>query len=112
MTRLRWRHSYTPSITILAVRIRKVGRLNYNIKTKIFDFEARDLIGWLANTLASQPIRTYASKSNIFVFILSLRWRTFFTAIIYSRAHKLFGHPRVFILTIMIYVKRIIFQRD
>ena len=28
----------------------------------------------------------------------------------YSRAHKLFGHTRVFILTIMIYVKRIIFN--
>ena len=30
----------------------------------------------------------------------------------YSRAHKLFGHSRVFILTIMIYVKRIIFSND
>ena len=32
--------------------------------------------------------------------------------IMYSRAHKLFGHSRVFILTIMIYVKRIIFSND
>ena len=32
--------------------------------------------------------------------------------IIYSRALKLFGHSRVFILTIMIYVKRIIFSND
>ena len=31
---------------------------------------------------------------------------------IYSRAHKLFGHSRVCILTIMIYVKRIIFSND
>ena len=31
---------------------------------------------------------------------------------VYSRAHKLFGHSRVFILTIMIYVKRIIFSND
>ena len=30
----------------------------------------------------------------------------------YSRAHKLFGHSRVFILMIMIYVKRIIFSND
>ena len=30
----------------------------------------------------------------------------------YIRAHKLFGHSRVFILTIMIYVKRIIFSND
>ena len=59
---------------ILAVR--KVGHLN--IKTKLFDFEARVLIGWLANILASQPIRTRASKSNIFVFML--RWPTFLTA--------------------------------
>ena len=29
----------------------------------------------------------------------------FFINDIYSRAHKLFGHSRVFILTIMIYVK-------
>ena len=29
---------------------------------------------------------------------------------IYSRAHKLFGHSRVFTLTIMIYVKQIIFS--
>ena len=31
---------------------------------------------------------------------------------IYSRAHKLFGHSRAFILKIMIYVKRIIFSND
>ena len=30
----------------------------------------------------------------------------------YSHAHKFFGHSRVFILTIMIYVKRIIFSND
>ena len=30
----------------------------------------------------------------------------------YSRAHKLFGHSRVFILSIMIYVKWIIFSND
>ena len=30
----------------------------------------------------------------------------------YSRAQKLFGHSRVSILTIMIYVKRIIFSND
>ena len=33
-------------------------------------------------------------------------------SIIYSLAHKLFGHSHVFILTIMIYVKRIIFSND
>ena len=31
---------------------------------------------------------------------------------LYSRPHKLFGHSRVFILTIMICVKRIIFSND
>ena len=31
---------------------------------------------------------------------------------LYSRPHKLFGHSLVFILTIMIYVKRIIFSND
>ena len=30
----------------------------------------------------------------------------------YSRAHKLFGHSHVFILTIMVYVKRITFSSD
>ena len=34
------------------------------------------------------------------------------TILYYSRAQKLFGHSRVFILTIMIYVKRIIFSND
>ena len=61
-------------INILAVR--KVGHLN--IRTKMFDFEARVLIGWLAGVFASQPIRTCGSKSNIFVFVL--RWLTFLTA--------------------------------
>ena len=60
-------------VTILAVR--KVGHLN--IKTKMFDFEARVLIGWLANILARQPIRTHASTSKIFFM---LRWPTFLTA--------------------------------
>ena len=36
------------------------------------------MIGWLANALASQPIRTRASKSNIIGF--TLRWPTFLTA--------------------------------
>ena len=68
---------------ILAVR--KLGHLKVNIKTKMFDFEAR--IGWLANTLASQLIRTRAlsssSKSKIIVFML--RWPTFLTASIDSQ---------------------------
>ena len=34
------------------------------------------------------------------------------TPVLYSHAHKLFGHSRVFILTIMIYEKRIIFSND
>ena len=55
-------------IDILAVR--KVGHLN--IKTKMFDFEAHVLIGWLANALASQPIRMHVSRSNTLVFML--RW--------------------------------------
>ena len=45
---------------------------NIKLKAKMFEF------GWLVNTLASQPIRTRASRSNIFVFML--RWPTFLTA--------------------------------
>ena len=45
---------------------------------RLFDIEACGLIGWSANTLASQPIRTRASKSDIFVFML--RWPIFLTA--------------------------------
>ena len=60
--------------------VRKVGHLD--IKTKMSDFQASVLIGWLTNTLASQPTRTRTcgsiSESNIFVFIL--RWPTFLTA--------------------------------
>ena len=44
----------------------------------MFDFEARVVIGWLVNTLESQPMRTRASMSNIFAFML--RWPTFLTA--------------------------------
>ena len=67
---------YIYSYTILAVR--KAG--HFDIKTKIFDFEMRGLIGWRSQTrvFASQPIRTCASKSNIFVFML--RWPAFLTA--------------------------------
>ena len=71
------------SWTILAVR--KVGHLN--IKTIMFNFEAHILICWLERVFASQPIRTRASKSNIFVFML--RWPTFLTAsILFSRSSK------------------------
>ena len=35
------------------------------------------MIGWLVNTLTSQPIRTRAPKSNIFDFMI--RWPTFLT---------------------------------
>ena len=54
----------------------------------MFDFEARVLIGWLANNLASQPMRTRASKLNIFVFML--RWPTFRTASIVTDATLMF----------------------
>ena len=58
---------YTVQCTyILAVR--NAGHLN--IKTKVFDFKARVLIGWLTNTLVIQPFRTRTSKTNIFVFML------------------------------------------
>ena len=70
-------------ITILAVR--KAGYLN--IKTKMFDFEAH--IGCLARVFASQPIRTRASKSKIFVFMLS--WPAFLTTSIYKRYFILCG---------------------
>ena len=56
--------------------VMKAGHIN--IKTKTFDFEARDLICWLVNALAIQPIRMRASKSNIYVF--RLRWSAFLTA--------------------------------
>ena len=61
---------------ILAVR--KAGYLN--IKTKMFDIEARVLVGWQATVFASQLIRTRGSKLNIFIFML--RWPAFLTAII------------------------------
>ena len=57
-------------------RVRKIGQLN--IKTKMLDFEARVLIGWLARVFASQPINTRASRSNICDFML--RWPIFLTA--------------------------------
>ena len=47
------------------IAVRKVGHLN--IKTKIFDFDERVLIGWQARLFDNKPIRTRASKSNIFV---------------------------------------------
>ena len=75
-----------PTENILAVR--KKG--NLNIKTKMFDFEVRVLIGWLANTLDSQPIRTRTSKSNIFVFML--RWPIFLTASIVLSLYILDKH--------------------
>ena len=50
---------------ILAVR--RAG--HPNMKTKMLDFEARILIGWLARLFPSRPIRTRVSKLNMFVFI-------------------------------------------
>ena len=47
---------------------------------------------------------SYIIRDYIYIYI--------YIYIQYSRAHKLFGHSRVFILTIMIYVKRIIFSND
>ena len=35
----------------------------------MFNFEARVLIGWLVNALASQPITTRASKLKIFFYV-------------------------------------------
>ena len=55
---------YVSIMQLLAVR--KVGHL-INIKSIMLDFEARALIGWLADNLASQPMRTHAIKSSIFV---------------------------------------------
>ena len=49
-----------------------------NIKPKMFDFEARVLIDWIARVFTIQSIRTRASKSNIFGFML--RWHTFIAA--------------------------------
>ena len=40
----------------------------HNIKTKMFDFEARVLIGWLANTLASSRSKR-ALQSQTFLFL-------------------------------------------
>ena len=56
----------------------KYFRFANNIITKMFDFDARILIGCQAYTLASHPIRTCASKSDIAVFML--RWPTFLMA--------------------------------
>ena len=63
-------------VLLIILAVRKLGHLN--IKTKMFDFEARVLIDRLARVFASQPIRMRASKSNIFVSML--RWPNFFTA--------------------------------
>ena len=57
--KLHRKHNIVIVCAVYILTIRKIGHLN--IKTKIFDFEARVLIGWLANTLASQPIRTSVS---------------------------------------------------
>ena len=82
-----YHHSCIGNITIVAwgvsthcgnsiiLAVRKTGHLN--IKTKMFDFEARVLIGSL-RVFASQPMRTRASKSNNFVFMS--RWPAFLTA--------------------------------
>ena len=51
--------------SILAAR--KVGHLN--IKTKMFDFEAHILIGWLANTLTSHSQSKRALQSQTFLFL-------------------------------------------
>ena len=59
------------------------------MKTKISDFEARVLIGWLARLFARQSIRTRASKSNIVVSML--RWPTFLTV-----SFSYFGFLRVY----------------
>ena len=68
----RQKHHVSPTILALG----KLGRLN--IKTNMFGFEARVLIGWLAKVFANQPIMTRASKSDILV--LMLRWTIFLTA--------------------------------
>ena len=47
------------SIFIMTLR-EALGRLPLNIKRKLLDFEACVLVGWLVNTLASQPIRKCA----------------------------------------------------
>ena len=46
------------------------------------------------------------------IFVLHPIVKLEFNLFVYSRAHKLFGHSRVFILTIMICVKRIIFSNN
>ena len=47
----------------------KYFRFANNIITKMFDFDARVLIGCLAYTLASHPIRTRASKSDCCFYV-------------------------------------------
>ena len=42
--------------------IQSFSLVRHDSLTKMFDFEARVLIGWLANTLDTQPIRTRTSK--------------------------------------------------
>ena len=41
---------------------------NLNVKAKLFDFEARILIGWLANTLTSQ-LTEHVLQSQTFLFL-------------------------------------------
>ena len=59
---------------------------------KMFDFEARALIGWLllARVFASQPIRTRASKSKVLIFMLmfllaSIVWYKIQSCLIFMR---------------------------
>ena len=54
----------------------------------------------------ASPLPRYAVHPVICIMYHVLVYR------IYSRAHKLFGHSRIFIFTIMIYVKQIIFSND
>ena len=54
--------------TILAVR--KAGHLN--MKTKMFDFEACVLIGWLANTLRESVSQNACLKVKHFSFYVKV----------------------------------------
>ena len=56
--------------------------------------------------------RYCADQTRMYTFLYPYMGIVYTHVTMYSRAHKLFGHSRVFILTIMIYVKRIIFSND
>ena len=63
------------------------------------------------NAAMLKHLNLWHRKGNFFGSVMKKRSVAYIICM-YSGAHKLFGHSRVFILTIMICVKRSIFSND